>query len=63
MKFTLEVDLETLPDGVDNAARADELARILRYWAGAMKHYELTDGDGSAIYNSAYREVGAWRIG
>lgn len=39
-----------------------ELGRILRYWAGNLKHYELKPGDGSAIYDSAYREVGTWRI-
>lgn len=63
VKFTLEVDLDALPEGVDTPDLPTELARILRYWAGSMKHYELVEGDGSAIYNSAYREVGVWRVG
>ncbi|WP_433524446.1 hypothetical protein ACQPZ2_04615 [Nocardia pseudovaccinii] len=63
MKFILEVDLDALPDGVAAPADlADELGRILRYWGGNMKHYQITEGDSSAIYNSGYREVGSWQI-
>ncbi|WP_328492385.1 hypothetical protein OHS59_06190 [Streptomyces sp. NBC_00414] len=59
MKFTLEVDMgDTAWDG--NAAQ--ELGRILRYWGGNLQHYELRPGDGSALYDSAHREVGAWNI-
>ncbi|MEV7140428.1 hypothetical protein [Streptomyces tauricus] len=59
MKFTLEVDMgDTGWDG--DAAR--ELGRILRYWGGNLQHYELKPGDGSALYDSGQREVGAWRI-
>lgn len=59
MKFVLEVDMgETAFDG--NAVQ--ELGRILRYWGGNLHHYELTPGDGSAIYDSDYREVGRWTI-
>lgn len=47
--------------GFDGNA-ADELGRVLRYWAGNLKHYELKPGDGSAIFDSAYREVGSWAI-
>ena len=56
MKFVLEVDMAFEGDTVA------ELGRILRYWAGNLKHYELKPGDGSAIYDSAYHEVGTWRI-
>ncbi|WP_405877406.1 hypothetical protein OG747_02710 [Streptomyces sp. NBC_01384] len=59
MKFLLEVDLEEA--GWDESA-AQELGRILRYWGGNMQHYELTPGDGSAVYDSGYREVGRWSI-
>jgi hypothetical protein len=59
MKFILEVDMgDTAWDG--NAVA--ELGRILRYWAGNLKHYDLEPGDGSDIYDSAYREVGRWSI-
>ena len=62
MKFTLEVDLDALIDGVEAPDLAGELGRILRYWAGGVRQYDLTDGEGSAIYNSIYKEVGAWSI-
>jgi hypothetical protein len=40
MKFILEVDLSA------SAAPQGELARILRYWGGAMKHIDsLKPGD------------------
>ena len=59
MKFLLEVDMgSTAWDG--DAVR--ELGRILRYWGGNLQHYELTPGDGSAVYDSGHREVGSWSI-
>lgn len=59
MKFFLEVDMgETAFDG--NAV--DELGRILRYWGGNLGHYEMKPGAGSAVYDSAYNEVGRWGI-
>jgi hypothetical protein len=59
VKFILEVDMgETAFQG--NGAQ--ELGRILRYWAGGLKQVELTPGAGSAIYDSAYNEVGRWSI-
>ncbi|GAA3367582.1 hypothetical protein GCM10020367_66420 [Streptomyces sannanensis] len=41
---------------------ADELGRILRYWAGNLHHCALDPGDGCAVYDSGYREVGRWSI-
>ena len=59
MKFLLEVDMgETAFDG--DAAR--ELGRILRYWGGNLQHFALTPGDGAAIHDSRYEEVGRWKI-
>ncbi len=57
MRFVLDVDMSTMDDKA-----AAELGRILRYWAGNLHHYELTAGDGSAIHDSAYQEVGSWRV-
>lgn len=57
MKFILEVELGDFGDDVGK-----ELGRILRYWGGAMRQVELTDGTSQAIYDSAYREVGQWRV-
>ncbi|MCS0599868.1 hypothetical protein NX794_01230 [Streptomyces sp. LP11] len=59
MKFVLEV---TVDDGAVARDRVGELERILRYWGGNLRHYELAPGDGSAVYDSAYQEVGAWRV-
>ncbi|MBQ0851685.1 hypothetical protein ACFU9Y_16960 [Streptomyces sp. NPDC057621] len=59
MKFTLEVDMaDTGWEG--NAVQ--ELERILRYWGGNLRHYELKPGDGSALYDSGHREVGTWSV-
>ncbi|MFD7874443.1 hypothetical protein ACFV5G_10065 [Streptomyces sp. NPDC059766] len=59
MKFLLEV---TVDEGKLAQDPAGELGRILRYWGGNLHHYALEPGDGSAVYDSEYREVGAWRI-
>ncbi|MFI2203477.1 hypothetical protein ACH47Z_22410 [Streptomyces sp. NPDC020192] len=59
MKFVLEV---TVDEGTPTQDRARELGRILRYWGGNLHHYALEPGDGSDIYDSAYQEVGAWRV-
>ena len=57
MKFILEVDLDDIGD---DAGR--ELGRILRYWGGAAPQLDLAEEATQGIYNSAYREVGRWRI-
>ena len=59
MKFVLEVDMS--PWTAEGEA-GKEMGRILRYWAGAMKQAELKPGQGTAIYDSAYREVGYWAV-
>ncbi|WP_430383292.1 hypothetical protein [Streptomyces sp. P10-4] len=59
MRFVLEV---TMDDGAVAQDRVAELERILRYWGGNLRHYALEPGDGSAVYDSAYQEVGGWRV-
>ncbi|MFE4664812.1 hypothetical protein ACFRI7_19360 [Streptomyces sp. NPDC056716] len=59
MKFVLEV---TLDDGAVAKDPVGEVGRILRYWGGNLGHYAMGPGDGSAIYDSEYSEVGAWRV-
>ncbi|MFI8444275.1 hypothetical protein ACIGKG_26935 [Streptomyces rochei] len=59
MRFLLEVAMD---EGALAEDPTGELQRILRYWGGNLKHYELRAGDGAEIYDSAYREVGRWRI-
>jgi hypothetical protein len=58
MRFTLDVDLDGMPaDQVEK-----ELGRILRYWAGGLKGYELGPGATEAIFDSDYTPVGRWMI-
>ncbi|MGW6924508.1 hypothetical protein ACWGA9_25015 [Streptomyces sp. NPDC054950] len=59
MKFVLEV---TVDEGASAQDPVGELSRILRYWAGNLKHYALEAGNGSAVYDSAHQEVGQWRV-
>jgi hypothetical protein len=59
MKFVLEVDMG---DNAFDGNAVAELGRILRYWAGNLRHYELKPGDGADISDSEYREVGRWSI-
>ena len=44
MKFILEVDLDA---GVMADDTLKELGRILRYWAGNLKYYDLASGTAS----------------
>ena len=59
MKFVLEVDLSA---GVVADAPLEELGRILRYWAGNVKHYPMEPGAGETISDSTYAPVGSWRF-
>ncbi|MEU1573512.1 hypothetical protein ABZ519_20620 [Streptomyces collinus] len=59
MKFLLEVTMDEAALVKDPAG---ELGRILRYWGGNVRHYALRPGDGAAIYDSEYREVGRWHV-
>ncbi|MFC7816008.1 hypothetical protein ACFUTR_15365 [Streptomyces sp. NPDC057367] len=59
MKFLLEV---TMDEGALAEDPTGELQRILRYWGGNLKHYELRPGGTAGIYDSAYREVGRWSV-
>ncbi|MFH0178795.1 hypothetical protein [Streptomyces cacaoi] len=59
MKFVLEV---TVDEGALAQDPVGELGRILRYWGGNLKQYALEAGDGSAVYDSSYQEVGQWRV-
>lgn len=55
MRFHLEVEC-------DETAAHHELPRILRYWAGNLRHCELTPGATQKVYDSEYNEVGSWTI-
>jgi hypothetical protein len=59
VKFVLEVDLD---EGTLSFAPEEELSRILRYWAGNVRHYPLAVGTGDRVSDSSYNPVGSWRI-
>lgn len=57
MEFQLTIDLDRLTGDANQ-----ELARILRYWAGAVKTTSLEAGAKTNIYDSSYHKVGKWLI-
>jgi hypothetical protein len=58
MKFTLEVDLDAVA-----GEPVDELGRILRYWAGNMKYYDLANPVPPVeVSDSVYTIVGNWSL-
>ncbi|MGW1837356.1 hypothetical protein [Streptomyces sp. NPDC002067] len=59
MKFVLEIEVD---EGKVAQDPAGELGRTLRYWGGNLHHYAMTPGDGAAVYDSEYREVGRWHV-
>lgn len=59
MRFTMDIDLDALNGDTDA-----ELGRILRYWAGNLKYYDLTQPVPDVeCSDSSYAPVGAWRVG
>lgn len=56
-RFRLDVDLTAIAGDP-----TDELSRVLRYWAGNMKHYDLAQPSSEAVYDSEYREIGNWTL-
>lgn len=55
--FQLDVDLSAVKGNP-----AGELSRILRYWAGKMKHYDFAQSAAEKLYDSEYRGVGDWTL-
>ena len=55
--FTMEIDIEAL----SGEPRA-EIARILRFWAGAVPKMELTSGLEQELMDSQYSPVGNVRV-
>ncbi|MFC5992973.1 hypothetical protein ACFQE5_01960 [Pseudonocardia hispaniensis] len=56
-KFQLVVNLEAV-----EGQPSEELARILRYWAGNLKHYSFDEAHTESVMDSAYGEVGHWSL-
>lgn len=58
MKFTLDIDLTKVAGDPTT-----ELERILRYWGGNMRHYDLSQSVTTDISDSEYAVVGSWSLG
>lgn len=59
MRFTMDIDLAALTGDTEA-----ELGRILRYWGGNLKYYDLTQPVPPVeCSDSAYAVVGSWRVG
>jgi hypothetical protein len=57
MRFVIDIDLDALTDHPEK-----EIARILRYWAGALPQMGLAAGTDQVLMDSAYMPVGHLRI-
>ena len=57
MRFVMDIDLDAITD-----KPADEVARILRYWAGALPQMELAAGVEQELMDSPYSPVGHLRV-
>ena len=57
MRFVMEIDMDALTNEPET-----EIARILRYWAGALRQMELVAGTEQALMDSAYTAVGRLRV-
>lgn len=54
----MEIDLDAVTGDLEN-----ELGRILRYWGGNLKYYDLTAPVSDVeCSDSTYAPVGSWRI-
>lgn len=57
MEFTLTIDLDRITGDTGH-----ELARILRYWAGAIQPSDLSPGSSMNIYDPHFHRVGRWQV-
>ena len=57
MRFVIEIDLDAVT-GVPE----QEVGRILRFWAGALKQMELVPGTEHELSDSEYKVVGHLRV-
>ena len=57
MRFTIDIDVDAL-----TGEPRQEIARILRFWAGALPKMELAAGLDQELMDSAYASVGSMRL-
>jgi hypothetical protein len=57
MRLVMDIDIDALKDKPE-----EEVARILRYWAGALPQMDLATVTDQVLMDSAYRPVGHLRV-
>lgn len=57
MRFVIDIDLDAV-----SGAPEQEVGRILRFWAGALKQMELEPGTEHELSDSEYKVVGHLRV-
>jgi len=57
MRFVIDIDLDAV-----TGTPEDEVGRILRDWAGALKQMELGAGTEVELMDSTYTPVGQLRV-
>lgn len=57
MRFVIDIDLDAV-----TGTREEEVGRILRYWAGALRQMELGAGTEFELMDSTYTPVGQLRV-
>jgi hypothetical protein len=57
MRFVMDIGMDALKDKPEK-----EIARLLRYWAGALPQMELVAGTDQVLMDSSYTPVGHLRV-
>jgi hypothetical protein len=57
MRMVIDIDMDAVTGEVER-----EIARILRYWAGALPQMNLAPGTDQVLMDSTYSPVGHLRI-
>jgi hypothetical protein len=57
MHFAIDIDLDAVTGSPE-----EEVGRILRYWAGALKQMQLGAGTELELMDSTYTPVGHLRV-
>jgi hypothetical protein len=57
MRLVIDIDMDAVTGELER-----EVARILRYWAGALSQMDLTPGTDEVLMDSTYSPVGHLRI-
>ena len=66
MRLVIDIDIDAFPGDPekpdDRHTTGKEMARILRYWAGALPGMDLVIGTEQVLMDSSYNPVGHLRV-